>query len=71
MDNREKDIQKLCQAVIDNSLRWETDENGPDGYWCVFCDAFLNNDSLGESTKLIKHKITCPVLIARDLLTKR
>lgn len=67
MDDREKDIQKLCKQVIDKSYSWEYDCNGPDIYKCPFCGSYVNDD---QDSKKIIHDKDCAVLIARDLSTK-
>ena len=55
LDDRERDIQKVCQAVVEN---WEID-NGIEEY-CAFC----------HRTSRRNHALDCAVLIAKDLMTR-
>lgn len=58
VDDREKDIQVVCKAVLDNWLREY--ENWYDS--CIFCGT-------DQKFSEFRHKVDCPVLIAKDLMT--
>lgn len=65
MEQREKDIQVLCEAVK-NMLPTSTGDYGS-GAMCPFCykDCYWNAHDLSQ----IEHEPECPVLIAKDLST--
>ena len=60
MNARDNDIRVLANAVLEHSL-----EHGDYDISCYFCHSSNDNDQ-----KKITHDLDCPVLIARDLLTK-
>lgn len=61
-EQREKDLQVVCDAVID--LMELMDVKYPKGHWCSFCDAHCDH------YKSIPHKPDCAYLIAKELKTK-
>ena len=65
MDNREKDIQELCKAILSKSLTESDYCSG--GAYCPFCYKD-NNWDIQDITKA-EHEQQCPVLIAKDLST--
>jgi hypothetical protein len=65
-EEREKDLQKLCKAILDdNYSRYH--ENDRDGeYWeCPFC----GNESSKPTLEEMPHNPNCAYLIAKDLST--
>lgn len=64
MDEREKDIQKVCRGVMDTSIR-NTGDYGMGGE-CPFCYAGCRWD---DGLYSFKHEPDCIYLIAKDLLT--
>ena len=74
MENqREKDIQAVCNAVILQGANWEYNPNGYDAWHCKFCYAeLMDNDQkldTPEALKQMLHKQDCAYLIAKDLST--
>jgi hypothetical protein len=67
-ENREKDIRILAQSVINHFEREEYYDNSYDRLCCIFCGKYVPLTDYVTQIK-IKHDITCPVLIAKDLLT--
>lgn len=64
MTDREKDIQKLCQGILEMGIQ-STGDYGPGGE-CPFCfEPCSWNASLDE----VEHKLDCIYLIAKDLST--
>ena len=61
MATREEDIETVCHAIIDNQE--EYNPNGKD--YCRFCisDKYNKDGSFD-------HHVYCPVLVAKDLLTR-
>lgn len=64
-EQREKDIQTLCEAVINHQIE-STGDYGSGGQ-CPFClkDCAWN----AEDVSKIEHETDCVVLIAKDLST--
>lgn len=73
-ENREKDLQKLCEAVLEMLPQCYDNPNGAYETTCPFC--FVeehrggNQDSIFASMSELKHKPDCVYLIAKDLSTK-
>ena len=65
MDDREKEIQSLCEAVLNNHFE-NTGDHGAGGR-CSFCykECAWNADAAE-----MKHEPDCVVLVAKDLSTK-
>lgn len=66
---REKDIQDLCQSVINMSANVYYNSNGTDESTCPMCYEKDYSDH-GDMAK-IKHAPNCGYHIAKDLSTKR
>lgn len=68
-EQREKDIQDLCNQVLNASPNSRYNPNGADTSTCPFCyENVYNMDALiGE----IKHSKDCAYLIAKDLSSKQ
>jgi hypothetical protein len=65
LNNRERDIQKVCRTIIEFGVE-DTGDYGMGGE-CPFCRVSCKwNDSLED----VKHDLSCVYLIAKDLLTK-
>ena len=65
MEFRKEDVILLAKAVRDNSISFQDG-----GQWCA--DGYKCNHCFGERTDTeeeFKHEISCPVLVAKDLLT--
>lgn len=73
MEAREKDIQAVCNAVIEQGASWSYYSNSYDRWHCNFCYAeLIDNDqklSTNEALKEMNHKQDCAYLIAKDLST--
>ena len=66
---REIDVQKLCDAVLDVSPNFWHNPNGADEVTCPFCFAKdYSNDCTADISEL-KHENNCAYLIAKDLST--
>jgi hypothetical protein len=66
LDDREKEIQKLCKDVLENAAVWEPYPNSYDRYRCVFCNAEIR-DTYNPIT--LQHEVGCAFLIAKSLST--
>jgi len=64
---READVQKLCDAVLNTGLSFHYNPNGADWGNCPFCWAEYHNENFEMSD--IKHKPECAYHIAKDLST--
>lgn len=62
MATREEDIETVCNAVIDNQEEYDP----IDGDYCRFCGSEEYNKD-GS----FKHRVDCPVLVAKDLMSRR
>lgn len=72
MDGREKDILKLCDAVLHTSPDQWDNPNGPYETTCPFCYAKEcrgGGENIWASMAELKHKPDCAYLIAKDLST--
>lgn len=67
-DFAEEDVIKMAEAIIDDPLRYLDGDYTPEWY-CSYCDANLIGYDKGPDD--FKHEVTCPVLIAQDILTRR
>ncbi len=67
IDDRDKDILKLCKKVLSASPSWSYNPNGADYNTCPFC----YKERYGESCDMedIEHDIDCAYFIAKDLST--
>ena len=66
--NREDDIQKVCNALIKDSITFHSNCNSSDYYSCQYCVGKCEED---ENPKNIEHELGCVYLIAKDLTTKQ
>jgi hypothetical protein len=62
---RELDIQTLCGQVLETAVQYEYDPQGPDGFKCIFCNAFKPENKPVP----LEHDLDCAVLLAKDLST--
>jgi hypothetical protein len=72
IDQREKDIQALCEAVLDMSADFYDNPNGPYETTCPFChakDYRGGNERAYAFMSELQHKHDCAYLIAKDLST--
>jgi hypothetical protein len=72
-EQREIDVQKLCEAVLDTSLNCWDNPNGAYETTCPFCYAEEHRagggNSIWASMSELDHKSDCAYLIAKDLST--
>lgn len=61
---REKDIQKLCEAVLISNLTTSYNGNGWGETFCPFCSAKGGEDA---EIRELEHDSDCAYLIAKDL----
>ena len=70
---REIDVQKLCEAVLDTSPNYWDNPNGAYETTCPFCNAEEHRGggkgSIWASMSELDHKSDCAYLIAKDLST--
>ena len=69
---REIDVQKLCDAVLDVSPKFWDNPNGAYETTCPFCDATDYRGGGGNimaSMSELDHEPNCAYLIAKDLST--
>jgi len=67
-DGAEEDIQKLAEAVLEEFKDYDDGDYAPKGYYCKFC--YRDSGKFNYDENNILHTLDCPVLIAKDLLTK-
>lgn len=70
-DNREIEIQLLCDAVKAHFYHWEQAHHcssSPDCFVCNFCDSAVTDN---KSPLDIVHLPDCAYLIAKDLSTNK
>lgn len=69
---REKDVLKLCEAVLDISpIHWDN-PNGPYETTCPFCNVTSyrgGGGSIWASMSELNHESDCAYLVAKDLST--
>ena len=61
----ESDAKILAEAVMDEWKEFDDSDYSPKGYFCSFCYC-----SSWEGYDKIVHDLDCPVLVAKDVLTK-
>lgn len=70
MEDREKDIQKLCEEVLNISTIFWDNPNGPYESKCPFCFETIEYGGgyKGDTSMSgIDHSLDCAYLIAKDL----
>lgn len=71
-EEREKDVQRLCEAVLEVSPKFWDNPNGAYETSCPFCEAIDYRGGGGRimsSMGELDHNQDCPYLIAKDLST--
>jgi len=71
-EQREIDVQKLCEAVLNTSPKFWDNPNGAYETTCPFCYAEEHRGGKGSiwaSMSELDHKSDCAYLIAKDLST--
>lgn len=71
MEQRDKDILRLCKQVIDMSPDYWDNPNGGIEHRCPLCYEYLITGSMHNNISMsdIEHKSDCAYLIAKDLST--
>lgn len=72
IDQREKDIQALCTAILYMSANYWDNPNGGYESSCPFCRTKESRGGGGDiwaSMSELDHNPDCPYLIAKDLST--
>ena len=71
-DQREKEIQALCKAVLESDTEFWDNPNGAYENSCPFCCAIEHRVGRNKHASIseIKHDGDCAYLIAKDLSTK-
>ena len=64
-DGAETDIQDVCKALLEDYSYYNNSDYPPFGYECNCCKS-----NVDEDLDSIIHEQNCPVLKARDLLTR-
>jgi len=71
-ENREKDVQKLCEDVLSMSPNFWDNPNGGYETSCPFCSAQVSRGGYGKIWAYmseLNHDTDCAYLIAKDLST--
>ena len=63
----ESDAELLANAILDNWHDYEDGDYSPRGHGCKFCDCTWSWGSYDE----VVHALDCPVLVAKDILTRK
>lgn len=66
IDQREKDVQGICSAILNMSPVSVNNMSGPDYSYCPMC--YKEGNYHGDIQD-IKHELSCAYLIAKDLST--
>ena len=69
---REKDIRKLCETILNIDSDWFDNPNGAYESSCPFCSAIEyrgGGSTIYVKMTELKHDLNCPYLIAKDLST--
>ena len=61
-----QDVLKVVRAMLGNHIEYG-ERNGQAYYSCFHCDKSACQGNMDNAR--ITHKLNCPVLVARDLLT--
>lgn len=70
IDQREKDIQALCTAILDVTPGYYDNPNGANETTCPFCGEGVYESGYDHTPMSgIEHKPDCAYLIAKDLST--
>jgi len=59
------DSELLAKTVLEYWENYDHGDYSPKGYCCNFC-----NGSSWKSYNDVSHDLNCPVLVAKDILTK-
>lgn len=72
-EQREIDVQKLCEAVLETTPNWWDNPNGAYETSCPFCGVVEHRGggkhSMWASMHELYHESDCAYLIAKDLST--
>ena len=61
------DVLTLAKAILEDPIEYSHGDYDPH-FWCMYCMARSKND---YSDTEVKHHVTCPVLVAQDVLTRQ
>ena len=67
---RRTDLEAVCKAIEEGSVRYTYNDNGPSGYECVHCSGWLHEYSEKKLAEMT-HDLNCPVLVARDIRPRK
>lgn len=63
-----EDVKIVAKSLIEN--HWQLDESGYNCYIeCRYCYGAARYQGYDYDPSMIPHKLDCPVLVAKDLLT--
>jgi hypothetical protein len=69
-EQREKDIQVLCKAILSMGVNWRDNPNGAYENTCPLCHEQVDSGNMQHvPMDEIAHSQECAYLIAKDLLT--
>ena len=63
------DVIKLAEAILECPIVGNMGDRNPFGYYCEYCDNEYIDRKPQENRDNFIHKLDCPVLIAKDILT--
>lgn len=64
------DVRAVASALLENHAWFDDSDYGFNQYICDYCGARSKKLATIDDIDKIKHDLNCPVLIARDLLTR-
>ena len=68
-ENRELEVQILCKHIVETTLEFEDQVNGPYRKYCPFCFAEITGGHkfthTSHSMEDVSHELDCPYLIAK------
>jgi len=70
MDFSVEDVKKVAQALLEDHTWFDNSDCGREQYSCEYCSAISPPWSKPDEIEKLKHDLDCPVLAARDLLTR-
>lgn len=64
------DVIKVARALLEDHTYFDTGDYSKDQYCCNYCSGKTKEWSRYTEIENLKHDLDCPILIARDLLTR-
>lgn len=66
---RKEDVLIVARAILDQPIVANMGDRNPFGYYCEYCDNEYIKGKPQENRDKFVHKLDCPVLVAKDIMT--